>query len=196
VDEIEEWQGRMSMFWSVDDNGVPHEWHGEPIAWSRWMWQEKREGGLCAVGRAEWPDGTRVSTMFLGTDMAFGMGPALLWELMIFGPRYDDDRPQERFTSQREALNAHQAWVERVMRQQNAVPAYRDEWIPPEYRLTAGMSRLTMGSLGAEEAPVASGEEHARGDDDGHDSPELQPGGGDGEIRGPGAGPGVRHSGA
>ena len=154
----------MTLCWIVDDNGMPHAWHGEPMMWVRWMWEQKGRGGLAVVGRAEWPDGTRVSTVFLGNDMAFGMDEPLFWESMVFGSAYDKDRPQERYTSQRAALNGHLALLERVIRDQGCAPAYREEWIPPEDRLTSETSRITMQGPGTMGAPGTRGEETASGD--------------------------------
>lgn len=176
MDGLEEFAGRMALSWTVDDDGIPHEWHGKPVEWSRWMYEQKGAGGLCVVGRAEWPDGTRVSTMFLGIDMSFGMGPGLFWEMMIFGPEFDDNRPQERFTSQREALAGHRRNLAWVQSGRPDPPTYREEWVPPEERLTSETSRITMLGPGAGGAPETTGEEPGRGSDDTETSEQRDPG--------------------
>jgi hypothetical protein len=175
VDALDELVERMNLCWIVDDDGTPHEWPGEPVRWSRWMWEQKRPGGLCVVGRAEWPDGTRVSTMFLGIDMSFGMGPGLFWETMVFGPAYDHDRPQRRYTTQRHALIGHREMVLVVEHAMTTPAHYREEWIPPEARLTAGTSRITMQGPGTVGAQAVAGEESSLGTDDGPSGTELQP---------------------
>jgi hypothetical protein len=165
VAEIEDWMLRMDLNWIVDENGIPHQWHGHPVEWSRWMWHEKRVGGLAIVGRAEWLDGTRVSTVFLGVDMGFGMGPPYFWESMIFGPRYDHDRPQHRYHSQREALEGHRTLLAGVISEMGSEPNFAETWIPPEDRLTSGMSRLTVGDPSVMDVSERAGEEPGSGDD-------------------------------
>ena len=49
----------------------------------------------------------RVSTVFLGIDHSFGLGPPLLWETMIFGGAHDDYC--ERYASYAEAVKGHEA---------------------------------------------------------------------------------------
>lgn len=51
-------------------------------------------------------DGAWVSTVFLGIDHAFGDGPPVLWETMIFGGPHNDY--QERYTSYEDALAGHE----------------------------------------------------------------------------------------
>lgn len=41
------------------------------------------------VARTEFPDGTVVSTVFLGLDLSFGDGEPLLFETMVFGGDHD-----------------------------------------------------------------------------------------------------------
>ena len=50
-----------------------------------------------------------VSTVFLGTDHAFGCGPPLLFETMVFG--VPDDEPCERYSTWDEAVAGHAAMV-------------------------------------------------------------------------------------
>ena len=59
----------------------------------------------------DWVNGqsVRVSTIFLGLDHRWGGGDPVLWETMIFGGEHDGY--QERYTSQRAALDGHAAAV-------------------------------------------------------------------------------------
>lgn len=49
-------------------------------------------------------DGIKVSTIFLGIDHAFGGGPPVLWETMVFG---SNSEYQDRYTSHEDALVGH-----------------------------------------------------------------------------------------
>src|SRR5215813_6557788 len=54
----------------------------------------------------------RVSTVFLGFDRSFGQGPPLLFETMIFGGCFDQDKYQERCSTWEEAEAQHAEAVE------------------------------------------------------------------------------------
>jgi hypothetical protein len=54
----------------------------------------------------------RVSTVFLGFDRSFGQGPPLLFETMIFGGPFDQDKYQERCSTWEEAEAQHAEAVE------------------------------------------------------------------------------------
>ena len=51
------------------------------------------------------PNGTFVSTVFLGLDHQFGDGPPILFETMIFGGEHD--QYQERYCTWTEAVKGH-----------------------------------------------------------------------------------------
>lgn len=57
-----------------------------------------------SIGKTE-VDGQEVSTVFLGTDHAWGGGPPLLFETMIFGGKWDNW--QWRWHTRDEAEQAH-----------------------------------------------------------------------------------------
>lgn len=59
------------------------------------------------VGRTELPDGVWVSTVFLGLDHAWGGGPPLLFETMIFEGRYSEH--MWRWHTRDEAVAGHLA---------------------------------------------------------------------------------------
>ena len=75
------------------------------VAWGQWMQNAERH---LANDIQEGPHGVRVqiSTVFLGIDHAFGSGPPILWETMIFGGLLDEF--QERYATKAEALAGHQ----------------------------------------------------------------------------------------
>lgn len=58
-------------------------------------------------------DETEVSTVFLGMDHNFvGNGPPILWETLVFGGHLDGE--MDRYTSEADALNGHDAMLARV----------------------------------------------------------------------------------
>lgn len=68
--------------------------------WVQWF----EQSGLRRVAKDEIGD-IEISTVFLGLDHAFGGGPPLLWETMIFGG--EQDGYQERYSSREAALAGH-----------------------------------------------------------------------------------------
>lgn len=73
------------------------------------FWQ-KDKGQKGKVDYIEFPDGVRVSTIFLGMDHSMGDGPPLLFETMIFGGEHD--QYQRRYTTYEEAQEGHRKAVE------------------------------------------------------------------------------------
>mgnify|MGYP001599867616 CR=1 FL=1 len=84
-----------------------------------------RDGSLLLGGTLEWarlledesvrrvaftklPSGAVVSTVWLGLDHNFGAGPPLIFETMVFGLP-DGEEPQERYSTETEALAGHKA---------------------------------------------------------------------------------------
>ena len=85
---------------------VGHEPRQEPdlIKWSKWFKTADRH-----VAKTELPGDVKVSTVFLGLDHAFGDGPPILFETMIFGgPK---DQYQERYLTWEEAEEGHKIAV-------------------------------------------------------------------------------------
>lgn len=78
-----------------------------------WQWMEEHPYAKI-VGLTRFPNGTRVSTVFLGLDHGWNGGPPVLWETMVFdspdGSRYEDQW-QERYISHNEAVAGHLAVV-------------------------------------------------------------------------------------
>lgn len=73
----------------------------ELLVWAEWFETADRNIALDIL-----PDGTRISTVFLGIDHRFGSaGPPLLFETMIFGGPHDQH--QDRYATRDEALMGH-----------------------------------------------------------------------------------------
>lgn len=69
-------------------------------------------------------DGIRISTVFLGLDHSFGVGPAILWETMCFCEGPTDGHPLDqtmmRCSGSREQAEAmHKRMVEKVRNYNN-----------------------------------------------------------------------------
>lgn len=70
------------------------------LKWAQWFETAERHIGLDRL-----PNGTKVSTVFLGTDHNFEGGTPILWETMIFGG--PEDQYQKRYATREEALIGH-----------------------------------------------------------------------------------------
>lgn len=55
-----------------------------------------------------------ISTIFLGIDHSFGIGPPLVFETMVFGGPLD--QKMERYTSWDAAIDGHAAMLKRVIK--------------------------------------------------------------------------------
>ena len=81
---------------------------GEPveepdlIKWAEWFGQTD----VRVLAKSKAPDGSEVSTIFLGLDHSFGCGPPVLWETMIFGGEHD--QYQDRYSSREDAMKGHE----------------------------------------------------------------------------------------
>jgi hypothetical protein len=73
---------------------------------ARWFETSDRQVAKTDIGDV------RVSTVFLGFDRSFGQGPPLLFETMIFGGPFDQDKYQERCSTWEEAEAQHAEAVE------------------------------------------------------------------------------------
>jgi hypothetical protein len=72
--------------------------------------KRRDEGEPWRVGLTKLENGTEVSTVFLGLDHAWGDGPPLLFETMIFGGT--EDEYCERYSTWEEAEAGHKKAVE------------------------------------------------------------------------------------
>ena len=69
------------------------------MTWAKWFGSDKKRVAFTEK------DGIKVSTVFLGLDHSFGVGPPMLFETMIFGGEHD--QYQERCTTWDEAEAMH-----------------------------------------------------------------------------------------
>jgi hypothetical protein len=76
------------------------------VTLARWFETSDRH-----VAKTDFGD-VRVSTVFLGLDRSFGDGPPLLFETMIFGGPFNQDKYQERCSTWEEAEAQHAEAVE------------------------------------------------------------------------------------
>lgn len=64
------------------------------------------------VALTEFPDGTTISTVWLGMDHQWGDGPMQIFETMVFGSALDQS--QWRYASEEQALRGHAETLELV----------------------------------------------------------------------------------
>lgn len=88
----------------LDENGNPVE-ATSLEEWARFF--DNRDARRLAYTKVS--DDVNVSTVFLGIDHAFGGGPPVLWETMIFGGPHDEY--QDRYTTREDALRGHEEAV-------------------------------------------------------------------------------------
>ena len=69
------------------------------IAWADWFEKADRHVASDEIGDV------KISTVFIGLDRSFGIGPPLLFETMIFGGEHDEE--QWRCTTWEEAEKQH-----------------------------------------------------------------------------------------
>lgn len=73
--------------------------------WCRERGRRRDEGDPWRVGLTKLPNGIEVSTVFLGLDHAWGDGPPMLFETMVFGG--SNDEYCERYSTWDEAEAGH-----------------------------------------------------------------------------------------
>lgn len=76
------------------------------MTWAKWFEKANRHVARTVEGEV------KVSTVFLGIDHAFGDGPPLLFETMIFGGQHN--QYQERCSTWEEAEAMHKAACEQA----------------------------------------------------------------------------------
>jgi hypothetical protein len=86
---------RLNADHSVTPISDPQEW---AIAFED---RDKRR-----VAKTKLPDGTMISTVFLGLNHAYGDGPPMIFETMIFGGKHEGD--QWRYSTWDEAVAGHE----------------------------------------------------------------------------------------
>lgn len=75
--------------------------------WARWQETADRRVAKTDIGEIT------ISTVFLGLDHNFGLGPPILFETMIFGGSLDQE--MDRYCTWEEAEAGHEAMVQRVI---------------------------------------------------------------------------------
>lgn len=91
----------MSKYYALAEDGKTPIACADVTQWSQRFDRDRR--------RVDWTElhggAVKVSTVFLGLDHAWGGGPPLLWETMIFGGEHD--QYQERFATHDDAVRGH-----------------------------------------------------------------------------------------
>jgi len=129
--DLETWRKRFEELASKPLNYVL-DGDGQPVAepdvivWARWF-EHAHTDGTRIIGHHHFEiDGTKVfvSTVFLGLDHGWGVGPPVLWETMIFGGPHNDY--QRRYTTRDGAEMGH------TIACQLATGAIRDDDADPD----------------------------------------------------------------
>lgn len=80
------------------------------LTWGRWL---EENGARRIVRQDRFPDGVRVSTVFIGLDHNWDpAGPRHIFETMVFGGAHD--QAQERYATWAQAEAGHAAMLARV----------------------------------------------------------------------------------
>jgi hypothetical protein len=98
---------RQKFLYVLNDAGEPKQ-VTDLAVWAEWFEANKfnRQVGDDCVGD------TRVSTIFLAIDEAFGDVPPLLYETTVFGGPLDQQH--EKYHTKADATAGHARWLERV----------------------------------------------------------------------------------
>jgi hypothetical protein len=86
---------------------------GRPISFEEWgrLFEDREYQRVARWER----NGILVSTVWLGIDHAFGAGPPVIFETMVFGPHgMSDELDQVRYCTEAEARAGHDVVVARV----------------------------------------------------------------------------------
>lgn len=85
--------------------------------------------------QTRWPDGQRVSTVFMGLDHSFSMTGfprwAVLWETMVFGAYGSGSGSGQRYTRRIDAALGHWKWVAIVQFYRWKAALRREPRLPP-----------------------------------------------------------------
>jgi predicted amidohydrolase len=94
------------LYYDID--GKPIEDH---LEWARLFERRRQDQAPESWWRKQTTlgDDVSVSTVWLGLDHSFGMGPPLIFETMIFGGEHDQD--QWRYATKAEAWDHHEEVV-------------------------------------------------------------------------------------
>lgn len=99
----------MAIHYILDGKcAVPTDFYG----WLKWCVANEGKGDYRRVAQSGEKDKLWVSTVFLGLDHAWGGGPPMIFETMIFGGEHDQD--QERCSTWEEAEAMHRRMCEKA----------------------------------------------------------------------------------
>lgn len=93
--------------------GEYYDRQGQPMTMREWATSFETNRDLKRVAETTLPNGRWVSTVWLGIDHAFGSGPPLIFETMVFGSTGESDLDCERYSTEAEALAGHARLVEK-----------------------------------------------------------------------------------
>lgn len=105
---------RSEYFKLVDGQPVPT----DQMGWAE-SWRHDRIVAKTKLGDSE------VSTVFIGLNHAFGSGPPMIYETMVFGGVLDQEC--EHYSTPEEARAGHEAMCDRVNLSRAAQFAFADE---------------------------------------------------------------------
>jgi hypothetical protein len=109
------------MYWILDDNSTPVKTESV-FEWAQWFETADRRVALTEL------DGAEVSTVFLGLDHNYGMGPPLLYETMVFETEGSNftlaNSGPWRTSTREEALRVHQEVATSIEQELNSYHGY------------------------------------------------------------------------
>lgn len=97
----------MGMYWIVDANHEAKQ-VDDVMEWGKWFENDDNR----RVASSDFDGGIHVSTVCLGLDHQWGIGPPLIYETMIFAKGLQDlDQQMWRYSTWAEAETGHAAAV-------------------------------------------------------------------------------------
>jgi len=96
----------MSEYYMLDESGEP-KIITDLMEWGKWMGSANRHVADEMIGES------RISTIFLGLDHAWGDSSPLVWETLVFGGR-DDGEMERCGGSRKNAEEMHKRMVEKI----------------------------------------------------------------------------------
>jgi hypothetical protein len=97
------------MNYILDENNAPKA-KLDIITWAQW-YETSADQRIVAQDKGI-GDAEMVSTVFLGSDHNFGVGPPLLYETLVFGGTLDEER--KRYSTREAALLGHAEMLNHV----------------------------------------------------------------------------------
>lgn len=104
---------------SASGDPVPE---SDVMTWAIWFSEHSNDR---QIARTELPNGSVVSTVFLGLDHSFGGREPQLYETMIFGGPLDET--QDRYATRQAAINGHEHYCHVALQTQETSPKAPDQ---------------------------------------------------------------------